>query len=216
MLSVPTELYDKTEGELREQCKPTGTDYALRVSFWREFDKVITMGKKRIVTAEVFGGICTEAYFYNRILRNPLKTAWLCRPVQAYAKELEAILHRGTERLWQLIEMDIEDPKTKKISSKKAALFLKVFSEVSNRAKGMAVKRITQDRRTVSVKVDANKAVIPQDLDSIRKRIAQIEGTNGTPRVEVLEGSVIDEPGVSPIQVTHQDGEREITVVGVP
>lgn len=174
VMILPEEYLMNSEAELRLECKPTPTDYALRVSFWREFEKMMWRGSGRIVCAGVFGGICSELYFYKKFIRNEAKLAWMVRPMQVYQKEMEAILYRGTERLWELMEIPIKNGKGV-IDPKKAEILLKTITQVENRVKGMAVQK--SESRSMNVNVSSRtKATQSIDtMESLDRRIKQIE-----------------------------------------
>lgn len=197
VMQVPDELLLMTEAELKREAKPTSTDYSLRVSFWREFEKAMWKGSGKIVCAGIYCGICSEVYFYRNFITRPEKFAWMIRPMQVYKKEMEAILYRGTQRLWELIEAPIEG-KNGKIDPKMAEILLKTITAVENRVKGMAVQRSEQKNVNVNV-VTRTKATQDIDtMDSLDQRIrelqAQIDGTGlkslpGQPEVMIIEGN---------------------------
>ncbi len=205
MLAVPQKFYDFTEGELRNMVKPTQVDYSLRVSFWREFEKCIQMRRGVLKAPEVYGGICTETYFYQRFLRNQKKVAWMCRPVQAYRKEMEAILARGTQRLWELVEMDIKDSDGT-VNTKRGELLLKAIQEVANRTKGMATQKIQQESKTLRVNVNQPAKAQQESLEQMRQRLARLKGK------EVKQVSAVTKEVVIDAEVT---GEPEVILVGV-
>lgn len=174
--SVPPELHDLTEGELRAKVNPTQTEFQLRTSFWREFEKIFTKGRNKITSREVFGGICTEGHFY-RILANPEKVAWIVRPLEAYDKQLEAIQHRMLDRLWILSEMQLEDGNGK-LSPKRVDIFLKVFDRVNARKRALVVKAPPmprQPRALPPTPSPAPKQVVPSSIAAIKDRIVELE-----------------------------------------
>lgn len=207
---LPDEYFMLSEAEMREKVCPTSTDYALRVSFWREFEKTMWKGNGKIVCASVYGGICSDVYFYKHFITNKLKFAWMIRPMQTYHKEMEAILHRGTERLWDLIEIPVKNPKTGKYDTRNAEVLLKTIQAVENRVKGMAVQR--SENKTVAVHtVTTTKAT--QDLESmasIEARIRQLQKEIKT------TGGVLADAAIIEAQVVQEAPaqEREIVHVG--
>jgi hypothetical protein len=160
---------DLSEPELKSMVKPTPLDYALKTSFWREFQKADAAGG--IVTGrDVYGGIATPGYFRNHVLKNQFKLAWLCRPTQIYEKEVEALLTRGTERLWEIIDMDIYDDHGR-IDVKRGSLVLDTIRMVEQRAKGLAVQRV----QSVNLNIEGQKPKLITANDDIDKRIAELE-----------------------------------------
>jgi hypothetical protein len=171
---LPEELFLLSEKDLKNRFKPTSTDYALRVSFWREFEKVASRGGGKIHCVNVFAGICSEAYFYNKFIRNESKLAWMVRPMQTYQREMEAILAKGTERLWELIEIKIKDKKGR-VDPRLADILLKTISAVENRVKGMAVQRTEQKSLNVNVMTGSKANHALESVDAIEQRIKQLE-----------------------------------------
>lgn len=225
MLKVDGDLVELDEGELRRSCDPTHTDYALRVSFWREFDRAVS-AQSKIKTRNIFSGICSEQYFYVKVLRNKTKVAWLVRPVQEYKKEMEALLARGTARLWELVDIPLKDANGK-VDIKAGELLLRVVAELANRTKGMAVQRIKEERRSMNMHLHgkATQSAIPaasDDVESLKRKVAELEAgrvgkslpagsqagvEGGVPddRAEPLRGEVVDGE-IEPAGVVRGDG----------
>jgi hypothetical protein len=158
-----------SEPELKSMVKPTPLDYALKTSFWREYQKAEATGC--IVTSrDVYGGIATPTYFKNHVLKNQFRLAWLCRPTQIYEKEVEALLTRGTERLWEIMDMDIYDDYGR-IDVKRGHLVLDTIRMVEQRAKGLAVQRV----QSVNLNIETQKPKAIAANDDIDKRIAELE-----------------------------------------
>jgi hypothetical protein len=167
---MPDAVLELSETELKSLVKPTPVDYALKTSFWREYAKCESVGG--VVSArDVYGGITTINYFRNHVLKNHFKLAWLCRPSQVYEKEVEALLSRATERLWELMDMDIykEDGS---IDTKCGSLLLDTIKMVEQRARGLAVQRV----QSVNVNIDQNKPAIHINAsEDIDRRIKELE-----------------------------------------
>ncbi len=220
MLELPEDLDDLGEGELRQLVQPTTTDYSLRASFWREYEKQVRLGRERIQNVDVFGGICSAAYF-TRLIGTPNKVAWLIRPMQTYKREMEAILTRGNQRLWELINMDLCDPDGR-INVRRGELFLKAYQEVGNRVKGMAVQRVKEDRRSLSAHVrvtrseDSPRQVPRQSLGELRSRLKELEVSRVKPTKAKLPDSLGGDVGeVRAQSLPSGEGERSVITVGV-
>lgn len=221
-LALPPELDGLNEGELKELARPTTMEYSLRASLWRAYNNAVLHRKTSIPATEIYGGVCTVNYFY-RTLQRPEKVAWLLRPQQSYAREMEAILARGTDRLWEIVDMDIQDDDGK-IDVKRARLLLEAIQEVGNRVKGMAVQRIAEDRRSLKMTVHqrlpapAPKGVPQQSLKELRDRLAELEkGKVGGKALPAgpQAGHVVDAAPVGVVEVSGREGEREVVTVGV-
>lgn len=207
--AVPEEWHAMSERELRAKVTITHTDNALRVSFWREYERAVGEGKNHIASRWIFSGICTEQYFY-KFLKNPKKVAWLVRPIQSYQKHMEVILNRGVERLEEMVEMDIRD-KDGGISVRKAELLLKVVTEVGNRVKGLAVQKIQKDERRIVGHVDARTPrSLPKEISEaqLREKLDKLRAQAGTGK-SYIEGQVIESKVVETVEE-----DNDIVVVG--
>lgn len=171
IISVPPHLALLTEPELFRKVNPSPMDYALRVSFWKEYERIMLNGSGIISGTAVCMGICTPNQFYN-MLKKPERVAWLIKPKQTYAKEMEAILSRGTERLWELIELPIYNKKGEP-SGEIAKIVLQAIKQVEDRVKGMAVQR----SMNVNAQVVGSEAIRSiESMEQVNARIKELEG----------------------------------------
>lgn len=192
---LPEDLTLMSERQLRHHIQPTNTDYSLRTSFWREYERVVKMGGDKLTAASIFNGVCSDAYFYQKFIKDPFRVAWLVTPLQTYLKEIEAVLVRGTERLWEIIEMDItyvDKHGDRQIDAKKASVVLDAIKMVENRAKGLAVQR--NETKSVSVHMSGPKrvSVTGSSDDTLEARIKELQErvSGGDPHAlgDVIEG----------------------------
>lgn len=168
---IPDPVAELAERELKSLVSPTPTDYALKTSLWRELYKCEATGG--IVTPrDIYGGIATSSYFKNHCINNQYRLAWLFRPTQIYEKEVEALLARGTERLWELVEMNIYHDDGE-VDTKRGYLVLDTIKMIEQRAKGLAVQRV----QSVNVNIEQNNKQKLQisATDDVDKRIKELE-----------------------------------------
>lgn len=171
IVNVPTHLIFLTEAELFRKVNPNPLDYALRVSFWSEYERVMLNGGRELITAAgVCRGICPPNSFYN-MLKDPERTAWIIKPKQSYSREMEAILSRGTERLWELMELPIYNSDGKP-NADVARIVLQAIKQVEDRVKGMAVQR----SMTVTTQIQGSRTAAIESMEDLDKRIKQLEG----------------------------------------
>lgn len=183
---IPDEIWEATEAEIRSLAQPTPTDYALRASFWREYERAMSQGTGKVSAQSVYSGVCSQQYWNSKLLKKPAKVAWLLRPMQVYEKELEAILHRATERLWEIIEMPITDSKGRH-DPRRAAVILAALKQVEDRVKGMAIQRQQKLQVNVNQPSQTRIAADLTSMDNIDARIKELEGqlsggSGGAPR----------------------------------
>lgn len=183
---IPECMMTVSNGELFKRANPTPIDYAIRNAFWREYDLYFLSGRTgKIKTADFCRGICTPSYLYSIASKSAL-LLWIIKPKQSYSREMESILSRGIERLWELIEIPIYNEKNK-VDPRLAGIVLQAIKQVEDRVQGMAVQRT----QSVSVNINEKLPSVGGDksMDDINAKIKELEGAihaSGTP------GRVID------------------------
>ncbi len=116
-LSLPPELHLLTEAELKKVCYPKAKDATsgrwrettftlddkLRHSLWLEFELSISQNRE-MSTANVCNRIVTEQHL-GIILKNPMRAAWITYPPGNYTVDVETLLSRTTQRLFEMVEV---------------------------------------------------------------------------------------------------------------
>lgn len=175
-LSIPEECLTKGENELLAYLQTQGAkvalvDHRLRVSFWGEY-AAAQLRHRPIRASYIFSGICSRQYFYEAILKNPLRMAWLlCQPVD-YTKALDEILHKGLEELRAVLAMDNRlqgKPNTPLIMAK-----LEIVKFVDMRVKGSIVQR--QMHLHASTKeIKARIGDVPESMEELDAQLKELE-----------------------------------------
>lgn len=123
--AIPQDLLDLPENELRDVCYPRGkkrqekvgnrsmlketvfeTDSQLRLAFWNEYERAITVGR-RMQAQFIFGQTIHGQNFYKRVCANPHRLAWIICPPGDYQAKLTHALNSGIERLNEIFAMPI-------------------------------------------------------------------------------------------------------------
>ena len=186
--SLPRELLEMSDEQMREEFRPAMSEEKLRTSFWRQVNNIERTGKAFRVS-EMCKVVCYEAYFYQRILTNPKKLAYIIQPITKYEVQTEALLNVGMSRLEQIITMDITSPKKtfagydsdgkEKFEYKnvvdpiKAKVLLDAINKLEDRVKGSAVQR------SVNVNAKTESEPVAYDIDSINENIAKLKSRLG-------------------------------------
>jgi len=180
---LPIDMAELTEKDLRLMLKPGKVEWSLRSSFWNEINRMYLEERECIIQENVYGGICSINQWHKRLDDKYFVAFMLC-PVRHYEAEIEALLARGVDRYWDIIEMDINviDRYGKRhegnIDPRKAKLVLDTMKEITDRAKGLALQRIeTTGRVTI-------KPAKPLSMEKIDEKIKLLESQ--------LESGVID------------------------
>lgn len=187
---IPDYVFAMTNAELFRKANPAPIDYALRTAFWREYD-ILYMSEcsGKIQVKDVCKGICSPGYFYNAIKKSAM-LLWMIKPKQTYHREMEAILSRGIERLWEIIEIPIYG-ENNKVDHRLASVVLQAIKQVEDRVQGMAVQRT----QSIAVNLNEKSALAPgKSMDDINAKIKELEQAisgNGTPGRRDSDGKAL-------------------------
>jgi hypothetical protein len=174
ILSIPDELHQIEDHELPNKVRPNRVDWAIRCSFWREYERVVSRGSGRISAASIYGGICEQQYWDQKFLKNSRKVAWMIRPIQSYKKSMETILALGQTRLYEIMHAPVYDNKGQ-FGSKNASLILQALKMVDDRVKGMAIQRIEKKQQ-----VSLSTQEPPVKMNELDKEIKTLEAELGS------------------------------------
>lgn len=182
--ALPRDLLEMTDEQMREEFRPTMVDEKLRTAFWRQIN-AIERSNKPFKAAELCKGICTDSYFYNRVLHQPNKLAYIIQPITKYEVQTETLLNVGMSRLEQIITMDITTPKKQfcgydsdgkekfeyrnVVDPIKAKVLLDAINKLEDRVKGSAVQR------TVNVNAKTESEPVEYDINAINDSINQLK-----------------------------------------
>ena len=78
-----------TEAELETKFRPTPADFFMRRNFWKKTEEAEAAGIEQIESASVYIGVVTRQYFYENILKNPLRLAWILSPIREHTQLIE-------------------------------------------------------------------------------------------------------------------------------
>lgn len=191
ILALPEKYINMEDDDLRKEANPIRRDFMLRNNFWIAFEKAINSGTMHIHTPHVYNGVCPRQNFYEHVLANPAKLAWLIRPIREYESELELLLSAVTDRLWEIVRAPIFSGikgsvnKPYKLDPKAADVVLKAAKMIEDRVKGMAVQRIAQKTEVTNRKnPEAIEVLTEEHLD---KEIKQLEQAVKVLPAEIME-----------------------------
>ena len=178
--SIPQELYSLSEEALRVRVKPTLKLYEVKRAFWEE----LLMAQERGTSMRnwrVYDGKVSKAYFYEKILRDHEKMAWITSPLDSYEDKSKAALDMVTQRYEDLINMDIMTTKKRKVGDeweeyrevcpKKAAVLLSVIKNLEDRIKGTAIQR----QVNVHTNEPSKKTKAELDMSEVNNRLIELE-----------------------------------------
>lgn len=159
IIRVPVEQWSKSEEELRLQVRPTHVDYSIRFALWNEI-RFAEANHSKIESRRIWSGICTYQNFFQNVLQNPPKLAWVFQPVQEYKEVLKPLLICSASRLFELVNLDIrrEDGS---ISPQLARVVLEASKAVEARVMGAPTSTVC----SVSIPVPAPPKMSLEEID---------------------------------------------------
>lgn len=160
--TIPDAAWEMTEKELKEASGSNHTVDLIRISFWREYDRA-QLAKKNIVISNVYGGVCGQQTWVQRIQANPLKLAYVLTPPTDYTLKLEAALTLATDQILEILSL----PNTRKDGSPDAILGgvkHKIWETLLDRVRGAVVTRSESKVLQANMEVKDNRTVSIDDL----------------------------------------------------
>lgn len=160
-----------------EHQKISPTDNRLRVRFWDEYERAQANSQKKFRMENVYAGVCTHGYFFERYLKSNERVAWLLTPPASYVVRAEEALGFGLERMRDILELPIEGDDGK-INVKLAELQAKIVAMLDIRVKGAVVQRVENKNMNLNVATSDQgvaKALVGQSMGDIEKRLKELE-----------------------------------------
>lgn len=167
------------ELDLRDLLKPTETTDRIRISFWKEYFRAQEEGN-RMRMRNVYSPVMTEAAFYNYVLPDNERMAWvLCAPADQMTTLL-ADLNYAKETESQILRMNLMDEHGElKIDA--AKIWHKVYESAKNRAYGSVVQRIEQKTQSMHIRQNVGST----ESSELKKELEALEAKHGD--VKLLE-----------------------------
>lgn len=158
------ELYDQLG---KDGLHPNPTDNLLRLRFWAEYDKSMVRGSKKIVMANVIGGICSKEYFYGRYLKDPSRVAWMLCPMISYESKMKEALDVSIMKMRKI--MDLDPWKNGKLDTKLLDIQIKLMKIFDDRVSGGVVQKSIQTN--VNLNADAVDSIENISMEQLRERV---------------------------------------------
>jgi hypothetical protein len=138
-----------SEKDVRLYCSPDERDERVRLSFWDEYNAASACGKQMSLQS-IISGTCSWETWVTTYEPNNRKMLWVFTPPVSYAMAMRQILHRGTERLLEIMNLPITDKKGN-VDPKVATLILKAWQLADLRIKGGIVQKMQVEQKSVNV-----------------------------------------------------------------
>jgi hypothetical protein len=162
---LPEEYMLKDEVELGKLFRVTPLDYAMKKQLWTRFCECENVGIYKLKTTDIFGGLCTNSYFYKELIENPARVAWLITPTV----DTQALIEEAYRFSFQRVRDDIL---TMPVTEKSAPILLKAFQYFADRHLGPMIQRI--ESKNLNVEVQGGKMETPTDPHEIEAKLREI------------------------------------------
>lgn len=156
------------EVDLRFHIKPSERDERLRLAFWDEYNQATTLDK-RMSLQNILGQIIEPKLFAAVYEPDDKLMLWIFTPPKSYVHSMRYIMHKGLERLQEIMEMPMTyDDKfgQKRLDHKAATLILKAFQLVDLRVQGSIVQHININQKNLNLNAEVSQAQLAGQVES--------------------------------------------------
>jgi hypothetical protein len=149
--SLPPELVRKTELELEADRTPTEVDYLLRKNFWKQVDLAQKGVISDIKAVDVYAGACSDTNFEERVLKSPIRLAWILTYPSTPDDLMEAGLNIALKNMIKFVSREPNEDT--------ASAFMKAVEILLNRVKGPVIQKIQAQHAHLNM----NKPIVNQN-----------------------------------------------------
>lgn len=131
---IPTMLFTLPLYNLEQSAKPTDVDHFIKEQFWELVLGRPIKFRKKYRVSELYSDICTYTHFYNNILGNPVKFAWVLRAKFNQSTDFKYTNQRLLRQIEQCIENPIRNKRGELTASycKNLLRFMEILLKYSN------------------------------------------------------------------------------------
>lgn len=165
--SLPENLKAMDELSLMEQFSPNPSDYWIRKRFW----ELVDHGEK-IDTVLIIGDKLSRKSFYDSLLKNPYRVAWMFLPTLTYQESFEEMFKVLHHRLMHYVSTAV-------ITAKNVNAITALYENLANRVVGPVAKNINM-RAHVHSTSDQPTKKSPAELEHELKQLK-----SATPIIDV-------------------------------
>lgn len=177
MDQVDPKFYEFKFGSIEKHMKPDIRDYQLRVAFWREYNHTQDNWKRSISLHAVMKGICSADYLWKKVLKDPMKVAFLLYPVVDMQASMEEMMDLSLREMRKILKMPNNGAKGANMPVIREKI--KIFALIQNRLQGSVLQRVAIDQRVqANINTSTTTQEAPKSLQEINREIKQIERTS--------------------------------------
>jgi hypothetical protein len=173
VLTLPAAILDRQEHELAKEVVLTRQDRSLRRLLWAEYEQAHREAREMDLDAIATqaGAPSWDAYA-GKFAGSQALLAWVMSPPIEYRVEIDTALERGIERLYDILELPLTDPVTKRVNTGVGLLILQAVKMLDQRRHG------AYTQKNVNVNVSGGSPQEPGaklDLAAIDAKLEQLE-----------------------------------------
>lgn len=167
------------EKAVRRYVNPDDRDDRVRLAFWDEYN-ASTAGNKKMSLQCILSGTTAWDTWITAYEPNDKRMCWIFTPPTSYVAQMRHILHRGTERLLEIINLPMVNDEGK-VDIKIANLVLRAWQLADMRVKGGVMQKVQIEQKSMNLNLNAESTV-----DNLR---AQVSGMD-LKELETLEARI--------------------------
>lgn len=166
--NVPDELKQLTELQLDDRVRPSVVEWNLRKRVSEKVKEARVLKKDHIPTARIYEDLTARSWFEDHLITNPLKVAWIIRPMIHHTDMYEAINRVALAKIFQIVSTSEIDPKL-------LPQILRVAEQAGNRAYGAVAQKMQIQSRNLNVEVKQGSLPPSPGQEDIQKQIQALQ-----------------------------------------
>lgn len=156
------------EKTVRRYIEPDDRDDRVRLAFWDEYN-ASTQINKRMSLQAIISGTCSWESWITAYEPHDRRMCWIFTPPTSYVSQMRHILHRGTERLLEIINLPMLNDDGK-VDVKVANLILRAWQLADMRVKGGVMQRVQIEQKSMNLNLNAESTV-----DGLRAQVSGMD-----------------------------------------
>ena len=156
------------EKTVRRYIEPDDRDDRVRLAFWDEYN-ASTQINKRMSLQAIISGTCSWESWITAYEPHDKRMCWIFTPPTSYVSQMRHILHRGTERLLEIINLPMMTDEGK-VDIKVANLVLRAWQLADMRVKGGVMQRVQIEQKSMNLNLNADSTV-----DGLRAQVSSMD-----------------------------------------
>ena len=156
------------EKSVRRYVEPDDRDDRVRLAFWDEYNASTAAGK-RMSLQSIISGTCSWESWVTAYEPHDKRMCWIFTPPTSYVSQMRHILHRGTERLLEIINLPMLTDEGK-VDIKVANLILRAWQLADMRVKGGVMQKVQIEQKSMNLNLNADSSV-----DNLRSQVSAMD-----------------------------------------